>query len=143
MCPASTLCSTLSALLPIACLHRIKPPADVEGNEYFDMLQCAGTLALGHNHDVSIQAAKDVRTGRSPPPPGTTAWRRSAQFLESGQPMQVLDLNSPLKVEFMQQLKSVLPKNLTRYAASQLPPPAPPPCTTVAMQDTFLLARRH
>jgi len=92
-------------------------PADVEGNEYFDMLQCAGTLALGHNHDVTLQAAKDVSTThqlRAAQPPLRPFSHPSAQFLESGQPMQVLDLNSPLKVEFMEQLKSVLPKNLTR-----------------------------
>ncbi len=80
------------------------------------MLQCAGTLALGHNHDVTIQAAKDVS---STPLAGRLRPHGSprcvfAQFLESGQPMQILDLNSPLKVEFMEQLKSVLPQNLTR-----------------------------
>lgn len=69
-------------------------PADVEGNEYFDCLQCAGTLALGHNHPVAVEAAKS--------------------FLDSGSPMQVLDLNSPYKNAFMKELLGLLPDNLTR-----------------------------
>ena len=33
---------------------------DVEGNKYLDFLAGAGTLALGHNHPVLMQAIRDV-----------------------------------------------------------------------------------
>lgn len=59
---------------------------DVDGNEYLDFLAGAGTLALGHNHPVIIDAIKQV--------------------LDSGLPLHTLDITTPLKDEFSQTLLS-------------------------------------
>ena len=45
---------------------------DTDGNEYLDFLACAGTLALGHNHQVQNEAMKS--------------------HLASGKPLQSLDI---------------------------------------------------
>lgn len=63
---------------------------DVEGNEYLDFLAGAGTLALGHNHPAVIQAIKDV--------------------LDSGLPLHTLDLTTPLKDAFTEELLSFFPQ---------------------------------
>ncbi|OKL35444.1 diaminobutyrate--2-oxoglutarate transaminase [Domibacillus mangrovi] len=65
---------------------------DVEGNVFYDCLCGAGTLALGHNHPVVIQAIEDV--------------------LKQQLPLHTLDLATPLKIEFMQEIFSMLPKEL-------------------------------
>ena len=65
---------------------------DVEGEVYYDCLSGAGTLALGHNHQVVIKAIEEV--------------------LEKQTPLHTLDLATPLKIEFMQEIFSVLPKEL-------------------------------
>ncbi|KMK50795.1 diaminobutyrate--2-oxoglutarate aminotransferase [[Actinobacillus] muris] len=67
---------------------------DVEGNEYLDCLAGAGTLALGHNHPAVIQAIQDV--------------------LASGLPLHTLDLTTPLKDAFTQELLSFFPKDQYR-----------------------------
>lgn len=63
---------------------------DVEGNEYLDCLAGAGTLALGHNHPAVIQAIQDV--------------------LASGLPLHTLDLTTPLKDAFTEELLSFFPQ---------------------------------
>lgn len=65
---------------------------DVDGKVYYDCLCGAGTLALGHNHDVVIQAIEDV--------------------LRKQIPLHTLDLATPLKIEFMQEIFSLLPEEL-------------------------------
>lgn len=67
---------------------------DVEGNDYLDCLAGAGTLALGHNHPAVIQAIQDV--------------------LSSGLPLHTLDLTTPLKDAFTQELLSFFPQNAYR-----------------------------
>ncbi|MFW2176938.1 MULTISPECIES: diaminobutyrate--2-oxoglutarate transaminase [unclassified Moraxella] len=64
---------------------------DVEGNEYLDCLAGAGTLALGHNHPDVIGAIQDVLT--------------------SGLPLHTLDITTPLKDAFTEQLLSFFPKD--------------------------------
>ncbi|MDG6895840.1 diaminobutyrate--2-oxoglutarate transaminase [Volucribacter amazonae] len=64
---------------------------DVEGNEYLDCLAGAGTLALGHNHPAIIQAIQDV--------------------LASGLPLHTLDLTTPLKDAFTEELLSFFPQD--------------------------------
>ncbi|WP_406812634.1 diaminobutyrate--2-oxoglutarate transaminase [Histophilus somni] len=64
---------------------------DVEGNEYLDFLAGAGTLALGHNHPKLIQAIKDV--------------------LDSGLPLHSLDITTPLKDAFTEELLSFFPQD--------------------------------
>jgi len=77
---------------------------DVEGNVYFDCLSGAGTLALGHNHPVVVEAVKDV--------------------LERGLPLHTLDLTTPIKDEFMEELFSSLPQEFTARAKIQFCGPA-------------------
>ncbi|WP_256760516.1 diaminobutyrate--2-oxoglutarate transaminase [Cohnella sp. WQ 127256] len=72
---------------------------DTEGKTYYDCLSGAGTLALGHNHDVVIAAIRD--------------------FLEKQIPLHTLDLATPLKMEFMQEIFSILPEELRDTAKIQ------------------------
>ena len=65
-----------------------------DGRAYLDCLAGAGTLALGHNHPVAISAIRKV--------------------LDSGAPLHVLDLATPIKDEFTQTLLSLLPGELGR-----------------------------
>lgn len=67
---------------------------DTEGRTYLDCLQCAGTLALGHNHPVVNKAA--------------------SEFLASGAPLQVLDMATPVKDDYVTSLMSVVPDQLSR-----------------------------
>jgi diaminobutyrate-2-oxoglutarate transaminase len=65
-----------------------------DGRRYLDCLAGAGTLALGHNHPVAIRAIRAV--------------------LDSGAPLHVLDLATPIKDEFTQTLLGLLPGELGR-----------------------------
>ena len=65
-----------------------------DGRKYLDCLAGAGTLALGHNHPVAVDAIRKV--------------------LDSGAPLHVLDLATPIKDEFTQTLLSLLPGELGR-----------------------------
>lgn len=67
---------------------------DTDGKQYYDCLNVAGTLALGHNHDVVVEAAQ--------------------KFLASGAPLQTLDLATPEKMAYMESLFSVLPDELSK-----------------------------
>ncbi|WP_425394810.1 diaminobutyrate--2-oxoglutarate transaminase family protein [Burkholderia arboris] len=62
---------------------------DSDGQEYIDCLSNAGTLALGHNHPEVNEAVM--------------------RFLSSGQLQQALDLATPAKHAFVEQLFSMLP----------------------------------
>jgi diaminobutyrate-2-oxoglutarate transaminase len=70
-----------------------------DGREYLDCLAGAGTLALGHNHPVAIAAIRRV--------------------LDSGAPLHVLDLATPIKDEFTETLLGVLPPELAVDARIQ------------------------
>lgn len=69
--------------IPIA-LRRAKGVfvEDVDGRVFLDCLACAGTLVLGHNHPVVLEAMQGV--------------------LRDGLPLQTLDLTTPVKDEFVQ-----------------------------------------
>jgi diaminobutyrate-2-oxoglutarate transaminase len=70
-----------------------------DGRVYLDCLAGAGTLALGHNHPVAISAIRRV--------------------LDSGAPLHVLDLATPVKDEFTETLLGVLPRELAADARIQ------------------------
>ncbi|MDG0809781.1 diaminobutyrate--2-oxoglutarate transaminase [Cohnella rhizosphaerae] len=72
---------------------------DTDGKTYYDCLAGAGTLALGHNPDVVTAAIEDV--------------------LRRQIPLHTLDLATPLKLEFMQELASLLPEGLRDTAKIQ------------------------
>ncbi|WP_411350110.1 diaminobutyrate--2-oxoglutarate transaminase [Paenibacillus sp. WLX2291] len=72
---------------------------DTEGRQYYDCLAGAGTLALGHNHDVVVEAIRDV--------------------LNQQIPLHTLDLATPLKLAFMEELFSLLPMEMRDHAKIQ------------------------
>lgn len=70
-----------------------------EGKHYYDCLSGAGTLALGHNHEVVNAAIKDV--------------------LAKQIPLHTLDLATPLKLAFMEEIFSILPEALRNTSKIQ------------------------
>lgn len=72
---------------------------DIEGRVFIDCLAGAGTLALGHNHPVAVEAIRQV--------------------LDDGLPLHTLDLTTPVKDRFVQDLFSVLPPEFSRNAKIQ------------------------
>lgn len=81
---------------------------DVEGRSFIDCLAGAGTLALGHNHPVVIEAIQQV--------------------LADELPLHTLDLTTPVKDQFVQDLFGLLPPALARKRRfSSVAPPAPMP----------------
>ncbi|MGW0534505.1 diaminobutyrate--2-oxoglutarate transaminase family protein [Streptomyces sp. NPDC003032] len=75
-----------------------------DGSRYLDCLSGAGTLALGHNHPVVLEAIRKV--------------------LDSGAPLHVLDLATPVKDDFTTELFSTLPRGLAERARIQFCGPA-------------------
>ncbi|GGX30946.1 diaminobutyrate--2-oxoglutarate transaminase family protein [Streptomyces chryseus] len=75
-----------------------------DGRRYLDCLSGAGTLALGHNHPVVLEAVKKV--------------------LDSGAPLHVLDLATPVKDAFTTELFETLPRELADHARVQFCGPA-------------------
>ncbi|MFF4851990.1 diaminobutyrate--2-oxoglutarate transaminase family protein [Streptomyces sp. NPDC001194] len=75
-----------------------------DGRRYLDCLSGAGTLALGHNHPVVLEAVRDV--------------------LDSGAPLHVLDLATPVKDAFTTELFACLPPELAADARIQFCGPA-------------------
>ncbi|MFI1962571.1 diaminobutyrate--2-oxoglutarate transaminase family protein [Streptomyces pathocidini] len=67
-----------------------------DGRRYLDCLSGAGSLALGHNHPVVLEATRSV--------------------LDSGAPLHVLDLATPVKDAFTTELFRTLPRQLADRA---------------------------
>ncbi|MFJ3234536.1 diaminobutyrate--2-oxoglutarate transaminase family protein [Streptomyces sp. NPDC086787] len=88
-----------------------------DGRRYLDCLSGAGTLALGHNHPVVLEAIRKV--------------------LDSGAPLSVLDLATPVKDAFITELFRTLPPGLADRARVQFCGPA----GTDAVEAAFKLAR--
>ncbi|MBV7699503.1 aminotransferase class III-fold pyridoxal phosphate-dependent enzyme [Streptomyces sp. TRM70350] len=72
---------------------------DADGRRYLDCLSGAGTLALGHNHPVVLEAIRKV--------------------LDSGAPLNVPDLATPVEDAFVTELKRTLPPGLAENARVQ------------------------
>ncbi|UFJ43340.1 aspartate aminotransferase family protein [Brevibacillus humidisoli] len=72
---------------------------DMDGNVYYDCLAGAGTLALGHNHPVVIQAIREM--------------------LDRKLPLHTLDLTTPLKEQFVDELFDSLPEEFAKDARIQ------------------------
>lgn len=77
---------------------------DVDGNTYYDCLAGAGTLALGHNHPVVVQAIEDV--------------------LDASGPLHTLDITTPTKDAFVDRLFESLPDEFADSARVQFCSPA-------------------
>ncbi|MET8576186.1 aminotransferase class III-fold pyridoxal phosphate-dependent enzyme [Streptomyces sp. NPDC005012] len=67
-----------------------------DGRRYLDCLSGDGALALGHNHPVVLAAVREV--------------------LDSGAPIGVLDLTTPVEERFVAELLATLPPGLARGA---------------------------
>ncbi|MCP3032750.1 aspartate aminotransferase family protein [Halobacillus sp. A1] len=72
---------------------------DVEGRTYIDCLAGAGTLALGHNHPVVIEAMHEV--------------------LHDRLPLHTLDITTEVKESFVDELFSSLPEGFRNRAKIQ------------------------
>ena len=75
-----------------------------DGRRYLDCLSGAGTLALGHNHPVVLEAIRKV--------------------LDSGAPLHILDLATPVKDAFTTELFATLPRQLAEHGRIQFCGPA-------------------
>lgn len=75
-----------------------------DGRRYLDCLSGAGALALGHNHPVVLEAIRAV--------------------LDSEAPLQVLDLATPVRDAFTDELFATLPPGLAARARVQFCGPA-------------------
>ncbi|WP_210610479.1 MULTISPECIES: diaminobutyrate--2-oxoglutarate transaminase family protein [Streptomyces violaceusniger group] len=75
-----------------------------DGRRYLDCLSGAGALALGHHHPVVLDAIRAV--------------------LDAGAPLQVLDLATPVKDAFTDELFATLPPGLAARARVQFCGPA-------------------
>ncbi|MGG3640951.1 aspartate aminotransferase family protein [Bacillus gobiensis] len=69
---------------------------DMDGKKYIDCLAGAGTLALGHNHAVIRKAIEEV--------------------LQSYVPLHTLDLTTPVKEAFIDELYASLPQSFAEKA---------------------------
>ncbi|NLV08926.1 diaminobutyrate--2-oxoglutarate transaminase family protein [Halomicrobium mukohataei] len=77
---------------------------DVDGDEYYDCLAGAGTLALGHNHPAVVEEIERV--------------------LADGRAIHTLDITTPEKERFVDTLFDCLPDELTDTAKVQFCSPA-------------------
>ena len=87
---------------------------DVDGNLYFDCLAGAGTLSLGHNHPVVVEAIRAA--------------------LNSDLPLHTLDLTTPVKDEFVEELFASLPPELAQNARIQFCGPTGADATEAAVK---------
>jgi diaminobutyrate-2-oxoglutarate transaminase len=78
--------------------------SDVDGRVFMDCLCGAGTLALGHNHPVTVEAIR--------------------KHLDEGYPLHSLDLTSPVKHGFVEELLSTLPAPFASKARIQFCSPS-------------------
>jgi diaminobutyrate-2-oxoglutarate transaminase len=69
---------------------------DADGRVYLDCLAGAGTLALGHNHPVVLEALRE--------------------HLNTGLPLHTLDLMTPTKDQFVEELFASLPPSFASRA---------------------------
>ncbi|WP_135306119.1 diaminobutyrate--2-oxoglutarate transaminase [Haloarcula amylovorans] len=77
---------------------------DMDGNEYYDCLAGAGTLALGHNHPRVVEAMERV--------------------LDADRPVHTLDISTPAKERFVDSLFESLPDDFSDSAKVQFCSPA-------------------
>jgi diaminobutyrate-2-oxoglutarate transaminase len=72
---------------------------DADGRKFIDCLAGAGTLALGHNHPVVIDAIE--------------------KMLHDKRPLHTLDLTTPVKEEFVSEVFDSLPEEFAKRAKIQ------------------------
>ncbi|MBX0304389.1 diaminobutyrate--2-oxoglutarate transaminase [Haloarcula salinisoli] len=77
---------------------------DMDGNEYYDCLAGAGTLALGHNHPAVVEAMETA--------------------IDADRPIHTLDISTPAKERFVDSLFESLPDEFSDRAKVQFCSPA-------------------
>ncbi|CAM5244458.1 Glutamate-1-semialdehyde 2,1-aminomutase [Streptomyces violaceorubidus] len=92
--PAARTCARALPVVPVRARGLTIEAAD--GRRYLDCVSGAGTLALGHNHPVVLAAMRTV--------------------LESGAPLHVMDLTTPVEDAFVTELLRTLPPGLADRA---------------------------
>ena len=108
---ARTYASSVGRVMATGHLARLR---DTEGREYLDCLSVAGTLALGHNHPGVLAAVRD--------------------FLDSGHVQQALDLTTPAKYHFLEELYRRLPAGFASTAKVQFCGPSGADATEAAVK---------
>lgn len=96
---------------------------DSRGREVIDCLACAGALPLGHNHPEVRDCIID--------------------FIQSGNLLQVLDLTTPTKFNFVEQLFSLLPQEFASKAKIQFCGPSGSDAVEAAMKLVRFATQRH
>ena len=96
---------------------------DSGGREIIDCLACAGALPLGHNHPEVQESIME--------------------FLNSGKIQQVLDLATPAKSEFVEELFSLLPPEFASNAKIQFCSPSGSDAVEAAMKLTRYATQRQ
>ncbi|MGA9618091.1 MAG: diaminobutyrate--2-oxoglutarate transaminase family protein [Serratia proteamaculans] len=94
---ARTYTRNINRILTRGALARVY---DSQDREYIDCLACAGALPLGHNHPFVLE--------------------KTLAFLQSGQLQQALDIATPAKIHFVEQLYRALPEPFAQQAKIQL-----------------------
>lgn len=89
---------------------------DVDGNTYYDCLAGAGTLHLGHNHPVVIEAIEDA--------------------IADNRPIHTLDITTPIKETFVDTLFDSLPDEFADSAKIQFCSPAGTDAVEAALKLT-------
>lgn len=72
---------------------------DADGKQYYDCLAGAGTLVLGHNHPVVIEAIQ--------------------KMIDEKRPLHTLDITSEIKEEFISEVFASLPESFAKRAKIQ------------------------
>ena len=94
-----------------------------DGRTYLDCLAGAGTLALGHNHPVVVEAVR--------------------RTIDSGAPWHSLDIATPQKDEFVDELFATLPANLQERGRVHFCGPAGTDAVEAALKLTRTATQRH
>ncbi|MEU6081705.1 aminotransferase class III-fold pyridoxal phosphate-dependent enzyme [Streptomyces sp. NPDC047108] len=90
--PESTACTDACSLPIVPVRARGLTIEGADGRRYLDCLSGAGSLVLGHNHPVVLEAIRSV--------------------LDSGAPLHVMDLATPVEDDFTTELLRTLPRPL-------------------------------
>jgi len=94
-----------------------------DGRRYLDCLSGAGTLALGHNHPVVVEAVRRV--------------------IDTGAPWHSLDIATPQKDEFTDELFATLPRSLAENGRIQFCGPAGTDAVEAALKLARTATGRH
>jgi diaminobutyrate-2-oxoglutarate transaminase len=117
---ARTYASTFQTVFETGAGLRLR---DQSGREILDCLACAGALPLGHNHPEIREALR--------------------RFLDSGHVQQVLDLTTPAKRDFVDELFGLLPPAWADRAKIQFCSPSGSDAVEAAMKLTRFVTGRQ